>query len=194
MFQSIMETILIKKGFVLAVLMEISLFIFLYSFEPEINEVFRYAARYSGRLSLVMYLLCFFLYKEASLKNKSLDITKKALGIFATMHVIHFIFLAFSMYLNEVPIIPTRMAGGFIAYLMVVVYPFYINKINRKVYHLIYFYYVGFVMLMTYISRIRGQFVGANPEIFHFIAMGVLILCLVFFGIKLVDFKKRSLK
>ena len=98
------------------------------------------------------------------------------------------------MYLNEVPIIPTRMAGGFIVYLMVVVYPFYINKINRKVYHLIYFYYVGFVMLMTYISRIRGQFVGANPEIFHFIAMGGLILCLVFFGIKLVDFENRSLK
>ena len=189
-----METILIKKGFVLGVLIEVLLFIFLYSFEPEINEVFRYAARYSGRLSLVMYLLCFFLFKEASLKNKSLEITKKALGIFAIMHVIHFIFLAFSMHLNEVPIIPTRMAGGFIAYLMIVVYPFYINKINRKVYHLIYFYYVGFVMLMTYISRIRGQFVGANPEMFHFIAMGVLILCLVFFGIKLVDFKNRSLK
>ncbi|MEC8396809.1 MAG: hypothetical protein VXZ21_00590 [Bacteroidota bacterium] len=41
-----METILIKRGFVLGVLMEILLFIFLYSFEPEINEVFRYAARY----------------------------------------------------------------------------------------------------------------------------------------------------
>ena len=48
------------------------------------------------------------------------------------MHVIHFIFLAFSMYLNEVPIIPTRMAGGFIAYLMIVVYPFYINKLIEK--------------------------------------------------------------
>ena len=91
-----METILIKRGFVLGVLMEVLLFIFLYSFEPEINEVFRYAARYSGRLSLVMYLLCFFLYKEASLKNKSLEFTKKALGVFAIMHVIHFIFLAFS--------------------------------------------------------------------------------------------------
>ena len=83
------------------------------------------------------------------------------------------------MYPNEVPIIPTRMAGGFIAYLMIVVYPFYINKINRKVYHLIYFYYVGFVMLMTYISMHPGPICGRNPEIFHFIAMGV-ILCLVF--------------
>ena len=62
-FQSIMETILIKKALFSGVLIEIS-FIFLYSFEPEINEV-RYAARYSGRLSLVMYLLCFFLFKEA---------------------------------------------------------------------------------------------------------------------------------
>lgn len=176
-----MKTILINRGYALGVLLELILFFFFYSIEPEINEVFRYAARYSGRLSLGIYLLCFFLYQEASLKNKSLRITKKALGVFAIMHLIHFIFLAFSIYLNEVPIVPTRLAGGFIAYIMIIIYPFLMEKINRKTYHLTYFYYVGFVMIMTYISRIQGQFVGANPEMFHYIALGELILCLLFF-------------
>ena len=189
-----METIFIKRGYFVGLLLEAILFIFLYIIEPEINEVFRYAARYSGRLSLGIYLLCFFFFNQAYQKNISLEITKKALGVFAIMHLIHLFFLTFSIYLNEVPIIPSRLTGGFIAYLMIVVYPFYIDKINRKVYHLVYFYYVGFVMLMTYISRIQGKFEGANPEMFHYIAMGILILCLVFFGIKLIGSKNSSFK
>ena len=180
-----MKTILLKRGCELGVLLEVLLLLILLRIEPDINEVFRYAARYSGRLSLGIYLLCFFLFRAASLKNKSLEITKKALGVFAIMHLIHFFFLAYSIYLNQVPIVPTRLAGGFIAYLMIVIYPFLIEKINRKAYHLIYFYYVGFVMIMTYISRIRGQFVGADPEVFHYIALGLLLVSLLFFGTQL---------
>ncbi len=189
-----MKNLLIKRGYTWGVLLEIMLFLYFYSVEPNINEVFRYAARYSGRLSLGSYLFCFFLYKEASLKNKSLEITKKALGVFAIMHLIHFFFLAYSIYLNDVPIIPIRLAGGFIAYLMIVIYPFLIEKINRKTHHLTYFYYVGFVMIMTYISRVQGKFIGANPEIFHYIALSTLILCLLFFGMQLIRSKNSSLK
>ena len=111
-----METIFIKRGYFVGLLLEAILFIFLYIIEPEINEVFRYAARYSGRLSLGIYLLCFFFFNQAYQKNISLEITKKALGVFAIMHLIHLFFLTFSIYLNEVPIIPSRLAGGFIAY------------------------------------------------------------------------------
>ena len=189
-----METILIKRGYVVGLLLEAILFIFLYIIEPEINEVFRYAARYSGRLSLGIYLLCFFFFNQAYQKNISLEITKKALGVFAIMHLIHFFFLAYSIYLNDVPIIPIRLAGGFIAYLMIVIYPFLIEKINRKTHHLTYFYYVGFVMIMTYISRVQGKFIGANPEIFHYIALSTLILCLLFFGMQLIRSKNSSLK
>ena len=169
----------------MGVILEVVLFLYCYSIEPNINEVFRYAARYSGRLSLGAYLLCFFLFRAAYIKNKSLEVTQKALGVFAVMHMIHFFFLVYSIYLNQVPIIPTRLAGGFIVYLMIIIYPFLIEKINRKAFHLTYFYYVGFVMIMTYISRTRGQFVGAEPEVFHYIALGVLLVSLLFFGTQL---------
>ena len=180
-----MKTILLKRGCALGVLLEVLLLLILLRIEPDINEVFRFPALYSGRLSLGIYLLCFFLFRAASLKNKSVEITKKALGVFAIMHLIHFFFLAYSIYLNQVLILPTRLAGGFIAYLMIVIYPFLIEKINRKAYHLIYFYYVGFMMIMTYISRIRGQFVGADPEVFHYITLGLLLVSLLFFGTQL---------
>jgi hypothetical protein len=181
-----MKSILFKRAYALGVLLEIALFLYFYNVKPDINEVFRYAARYSGRLSLGIYLLCFFLFRSAFLNNKSLKITQKALGVFAVMHVIHFLFLAYSIYLNQAPIVPTRLAGGFIAYLMIVIYPFIIEKINRKAIHLTYFYYVGFVMILTYISRVKGQFIGAEPEIFHFTALGVLIFILLIFGTQMV--------
>ena len=160
-----MKSIVLKKAYALGVLLEAILFLYLYNIESDINEVFRYAARYSGRLSLGIYLLCFFLFRSAYLNDKSLKITQKVLGVFAVMHVIHFFFLAYSIYLNQVPIVPTRLAGGFVAYLMIVIYPFLIEKINRKAIHLTYFYYVGFVMIMTYISRVSGQFIGAGKSI-----------------------------
>ena len=50
------------------------------------------------------------------------------MGVFAVVHIIHFIFLATSIYLNAIPIVFTRLAGGILAYLMIVIYPFYIDK------------------------------------------------------------------
>ena len=181
-----MESILLKRGYLLGVLLEVLLFLYFFNMEPDINEVFKYAARYSGRLFLGIYLLCFYLFRSAYLNKESLEITQKALGVFAVMHVIHFFFLAYSIHLNQVPIVPTRLAGGFIAYLMIVVYPFLIEKINRKAFHLTYFYYVGFVMIMTYISRVRDQFIGAEPEAFHYISLIVLVFVLLIFGTQMV--------
>jgi hypothetical protein len=37
-------------------------------------------------------------------------------------------------------------------------------------------------MLMTYVARIKGEFVGAEPEIFHKIAFVFLILVFLKFG------------
>ena len=64
----------------------------------------------------------------------------------------------------------------------IIIYPFIIEKIKKHIYHLIYFYYVGIVMLMTYVARIKGDFEGAEPEIFHKIAFVFLILVFLKFG------------
>jgi len=63
---------------------------------------------------------------------------------------------------------------------MIIIYPFLIKKIKNPIYHLIYFYYVGIVMLLTYVARLKGDFEGANPEIFHKVAFLVLILTFLF--------------
>lgn len=156
-------------------------FIFFYS-KQDLADVFRYSARYSGRLSLIIYLYCFYKFYRAFLIKDKLKRVKDLVFIFGVLHVIHFGFLVLSVYLNDLPIIPVKITGGALAYLMIIIYPFIIEKIKKYVYHLIYFYYVGIVMLMTYVARINGEFVGAEPEIFHKIAFIFLILVFLKFG------------
>ncbi|MGB0633827.1 MAG: hypothetical protein ACPGKX_04580 [Flavobacteriaceae bacterium] len=156
-------------------------FIFFYS-KQDLGDVFRYSARYSGRLSLIIYLYCFYKFYRAFLNSDNLKRVKDLVFIFGVLHVIHFGFLALSVYLNNLPIIPVKITGGALAYLMIIIYPFIIEKIKKHIYHLIYFYYVGIVMLMTYVARIKGDFEGAEPEIFHKIAFVFLILVFLKFG------------
>lgn len=156
-------------------------FIFFYS-KQDLGDVFRYSARYSGRLSLIIYLYCFYKFYRAFLNSDNLKRVKDLVFIFGVLHVIHFGFLALSVYLNNLPIIPVKITGGALAYSMIIIYPFIIEKIKKHIYHLIYFYYVGIVMLMTYVARIKGDFEGAEPEIFHKIAFVFLILVFLKFG------------
>jgi hypothetical protein len=113
-------------------------FIFFFS-KQDLAEVFRYSARYSGRLSLIIYLYCFYKFYKAFLNNDKLKNVKDLVFIFGVLHVIHFGFLALSVYLNDLPIIPVKITGGALAYFMIIIYPFIIEKIKKHIYHLIYF-------------------------------------------------------
>ena len=62
-------------------------------------------------------------------------------------------------------------------------YPIVINKIKKIIFHFIYFYYVGIVMVITYLERIRGNFEGAEPELFHYIGLVSIIISLLAFGL-----------
>ena len=112
-------------------------------------------------------MYCFHVFYQSIIVNDSFKRLKELVYIFGVLHLIHFCFLALSVYLNDLPIIPVKVTGGALAYLMIILYPFVINKIKKRSYHLIYFYYVGIVMLLTYVSRIKGDFIGADPELFH---------------------------
>ncbi len=151
----------------------------------DINEIFRYASRYSGRFSLSLYMISLLAFIRYHTKNHPIILTKKVLGVFSIIHLIHFCFLATSIYLNSIPIVPYRLVGGFIAYLMIIFYPFYIDKIKNQLFHFIYFYYVGLIMVITYIARIKGEFKGAEPEIFHYLAITFLIITLIVFSYKI---------
>jgi len=49
----------------LGIVLEVLIFIGSYILHPELEETFRYAARYSGRLSAVVFLFAFYRYAMA---------------------------------------------------------------------------------------------------------------------------------
>lgn len=167
----LMKTVSLRIMLFVGILIELGIVLVVYYTQDQWGDIFRYAARYSGRLSFAIYLLCFFNFLEEFKESSLLMKTKKSTYVFALMHLIHFGFLAMSVYLNDLPIVPIKLTGGFLAYQAIIFYPFFIEKIKRNGFHFIYFYYVGFVMAMTFLARIRGDFEGADPSIFHYIGL-----------------------
>lgn len=173
-----------KKIISLGVFVELLIFFNFFLSVDDISETFRYSARYSGRLSLIVYLYCFYVFSKEFEGNKY-NKTKKVVLLFSILHFIHFIYLAFSVWLNELPIIPYKLLGGFIAYILIIIYPLLIDKIKKTIYHIIYFYYVGIVMAVTYLARIKGEFIGAPTELFHYFGFSIVILIFILFGYKM---------
>ena len=171
-----------QKLLFLGVFLELLIFVFFITTKEDWGTIFRYAARYSGRLSFIVYLYCFWLFVSSYKKNNIHLSVKSVAMIFAVLHLIHFIFLALSVYLNQLPIIPVKIIGGFLAYVLIIGYPFVIERIQKLVFHLCYFYYVGFVMGMTFLARIKGEFVGASAEAFHFIGLGLILFAFIVFS------------
>jgi hypothetical protein len=174
----------LKKIISLGVFAELLIFLIFFLSIDDISETFRYSARYSGRLSLIVYLYCFYVFSKEFEGNKY-NKTKKVVLLFSVLHLIHFIYLAFSVWLNELPIIPYKLLGGFIAYILIIIYPFLIDKIKKTIYHIVYFYYVGIIMAVTYLARIKGEFVGAPTELFHYFGFSIVILIFILFGYKI---------
>lgn len=165
------------------VLIESFIFIYSYLNQTEIGEAFRYSARYSGRFSLLVYLFCFY-YFAANYPDTNRANLHKLVSVFCILHFIHFGFLATNVYLNQIQLIPYKLAGGFLAYLMILLYPFFINHPKLPWFaHLAYFYYVGIVMAITYISRINGSFEGASPDALHYFGLVSVIIAFVVFSI-----------
>ena len=102
-----------KKIISLGVFAELLIFLIFFLSINDISETFRYSARYSGRLSLIVYLYCFYVFSKEFEGNKY-NKTKKVVLLFSVLHLIHFIYLAFSVWLNELPIIPYKLLGGYI--------------------------------------------------------------------------------
>lgn len=182
----------LQKLLLLGILAEVIIFLISYYIDSSMEVIFRYAARYSGRLSAVTFLIVFYLFAtsfpSSLLKNKPL---KNGLILFAVLHLIHFYFLATNVYLNEIPLVPVKLAGGALAYLMIVAAPFFLHKLKPK-FQLVYFYYVSIVMIMTYVARVKGDFQGAKPFWLHYAMIVVFVICCILFGIWMIKQSRKE--
>lgn len=182
-----------KKLLLIGIGLEIAIFLVSYAVSADLPETFRYAARFSGRLSLLIFLMAIWQFARSTPGSEvELNTTRSLTAVFAILHYIHLFLLMMNVKLNTVSLIPFKLAGGFLAYLMILLYPVFFERIkNKKSIHAIYFLYVGFVMAMTYVARMKGEFEGASPELFHKLGLGLVLAAMVYF-IYSTFFKKKA--
>lgn len=182
----------LSKLLLIGVLAEVLIFSTCFVIHPELEETFRYAARYSGRLSAIVFLLSFYAYVMAFPKQlRENEAVRNLVVLFAVVHVIHFGFLGMNVYLNEIALVPVKLLGGALAYLMIVLAPFILHKLKTVV-QLIYFYYVALVMTITYVARAKGDFEGAQPYWLHYVMLGVFVISMATFGLRLWKVRSAS--
>lgn len=139
------------------------------------------ATRFSGRLSAFIFGLIFILlpYHRERLTGILSD---KFFLAFAVAHTIHFIELFWYNMLIGGTFIPLRVAGGALAYLLILTMPFFIGKVadrKKQLLENIYLFYIWLVFFITYLPRIQGKlpYVGGTyPE---FVVMFIWICLLL---------------
>jgi hypothetical protein len=177
-----------KWYFLVGILAEVFIFLFSYfMYKENWAEVFRHAARYSGRLSFFVYVYCVYSFISEA-KLKATEQTKVNALVFLVLHYIHLGFLLTNLYLNNIEIAIPRLSGGIIAYLMILIYPFILHKLKTAL-HLVYYYYVGLLMLLTFAARAAGKFEGVQPSVFHYAGIAAVIGLFVWMA---VVYKKTS--
>lgn len=153
-------------------------------------ESLQAVTRFSGRASLLIFSLIFLFQNHKHLKVKSI-LSEKYFLIFAIAHGIHLVELLSFVYLSGNPLIPIRLAGGFLAYVLIFMMPyaqsmFERNKLSLKAFSsltLIYLYYVWFIFFMSYLPRVRGTLTNVGGSYSEFVVL--LAWVSVLMGIKL---------
>ncbi len=144
-------------------------------------EGVRLAARYSGRFSFVVFLSGAWMHFQA--RNES-QVDRQwwltVATLFAWVHAIHLGFVGLNVSKNEVELVLTKLIGGGLAYAMVLLHPAAIVRLApNQAYHRVHYGYVGFVMGVTFVARLRGDFDGAENswfQVFGLTLLGVILL------------------
>ena len=141
-------------------------------------ETLQAVTRFSGRVSLGIFSLIFLFQNHRYVKVTNI-LSEKYFSVFAIAHGIHLIQLLSFVYLSGNELIPVRLAGGFLAYVLIFIMPyaqhlFELNKISIKQFSaltLIYLYYVWFIFFMSYLPRVRGELPHVGGSYSEFVVL-----------------------
>jgi hypothetical protein len=127
--------------------------------------------RFSGRLSLLIFSFIFLLH-PGDRPTLRFYFSDQYFLIFAIAHGIHLVELVSYVSLAGIPLVPYRVAGGFLAYSFIFLMPWlYRQAAQGKIttlrfgrLSLTYQFYVWFIFFMTYLSRVNGSFPNAGDS------------------------------
>lgn len=127
-------------------------------------EAMQAVTRFSGRASLALFSMIFLFHNHKHIKLSAI-LSERYFLIFAIAHAIHLGELLSFILLSGNELIPLRLVGGFLAYAIIFLMPYFQYKVDTdrlsekkfKTITLVYLYYVWFIFFMTYLPRVRGE-------------------------------------
>ncbi|HEY5826341.1 MAG TPA: hypothetical protein VIT44_18355 [Cyclobacteriaceae bacterium] len=132
-------------------------------------EALQAVARFSGRLSLLIFSVIFLFQKDERI-NVSQMLSEKYFLIFAIGHGIHLVELLSYIYFSGNSFNPVRAFGGAFAYAFIFLMPWLEdqwkdNKITLGTFgriELFYLFYIWLIFFLTYLPRVQGKLPNAG--------------------------------
>lgn len=130
-----------------------------------LTHFFQASARLSGRVSL-LYFGFLFVYTTL---NPSVEPSSEPLQVkyilarnFAILHIIHWFLLATAVSMSGFDLVPYKLMGGALAYLMIVLLPFILKrklfpKLSLRLALNVFLPYVWLIFFITYLTRVLGK-------------------------------------
>jgi hypothetical protein len=153
--------------------------------------------RFSGRLSLFLFSAIFLLHHKP--ETLHVWLSTRFYLLFAIVHGIHLVELLSYIYLSGTPLVPIRVAGGFLAYAFIFLMPVLsdfenkgrISRGNFVIVQTVFLYYVWLLFFLTYLPRVQGKLPNAGGHYAEHVALLGWVSTML--GIKLtnlIQFKK----
>jgi hypothetical protein len=176
-----------RLSFVLFISLEILIAIFSVLIEGFSLEALHVATRFSGRLSLLFFSLLLLSTNHQQI-NKW--ISRDPFLLFAILHGIHLIELAFFVRLSGNQLIPLRLAGGFLAYLLIFIMPVVQRTMHNSTpfiqrFENFYLIYVWFIFFMSYLPRVLGKLPNVGGSYPEFVVLFIWVIALGVYKIAL---------
>jgi hypothetical protein len=189
-FKKVLLFVLLAQGYIAGVA--------LYNYGITIDAL-QAVTRYSGRVSLLIFSII-FIFLPRDRDRLSSILSSQPFLIFAIAHGIHLVELLSYVYLSGSELIPIRLAGGFLAYILIFSQPFVqryneLDELSNKKYLIvesIYLYYVWFIFFMSYLPRVQGKLPHVGGDYREFVVL--LSWVCILLGMKLTSLfmiKKR---
>jgi hypothetical protein len=161
-------------------------------------ETLQAVTRYSGRVSLAIFSLIFLFQNHRHISLKAI-LSDQYYSLFAIAHGIHLIQLMCYVYLSGNELIPVRLAGGFIAYVIIFIMPYAqrlheknrLSQIQFNRFGLLYTYYIWFIFFMSYLPRVRGTLPNVGGSYAEFVVLLAWVSLIMGIKISSVITQKR---
>ncbi len=160
-------------------------------------EALQAVTRFSGRVSLAIFSLIFLFHNHRHVRLSAI-LSEKHFLILAIAHAIHLGELVTFILLSGNELIPVRLAGGFLAYAIIFLMPYFQYKVDTdrlsqkkfKTITLVYLYYVWFIFFMTYLPRVLGELPNVGGSYKEFVILLAWVSTML--GIKISSLLRPS--